>query len=213
MTPRKQSSTDKFWKDEAGLQIPFSRVKKSERLKEKTAYSLAMRAISLNRVLGDFKGYVIAACNAVIEAIREDNKVKTDTKGNYTWYNFDQSIKIQVDASEIIRFDETLIDAAKEKLMKLINENVSGDDFIKTIVMDAFQTSSGRLDTRRILSLKKHTSRITKTHIKEKWEEAMELIDKSISRPESRTYFRVWVRDESGEYQHIDLNFSSIKPQ
>ncbi|KAF0199009.1 MAG: hypothetical protein FD170_3937, partial [Bacteroidetes bacterium] len=26
----------------------------------------------------------------------------------------------------------------------------------------------------------------------------------------SRTYYRVWLKDETGEFQNIDLNFSSI---
>jgi hypothetical protein len=160
--------------------------------------------------LRNLKKVVQQACDEVIVSIREEHKIKTDSKGNVTWYNFDQSIKVEVDVKGLIRFDDVLIDAAKEKLMQLIGDNINGDDFVKSLVMDAFQTSSGQLDTRRILGLKKYSSRINNLKIKKTWDEAMQLIDQSITRPESKTYFRIWVKDEKGQYKNIDLNFSNI---
>jgi hypothetical protein len=40
----------------------------------------------------------------------------------------------------------------------------------------------------------------------------MDLIDKAIRRPNSRSYYRVAIRNNQGEYESIDLNFSSISP-
>ena len=72
--------------------------------------------------------------------------------------------------------------------------------------MSAFETSRGKLDTKKVLSLKRHASRIKD----KRYHEAMDLIDKAIRKPESKTYFRVWEKDENGQYKSVDLNFSSI---
>lgn len=206
-----QTSKNQNWIDEAGNSIPYNRLTGSEKLREKSAHTLAKQAFALNARISEFKTLVKKMCDEVVEAIRSENKIKTDSKGNFTWYNFNQSIKIEVNVNELIRFDEVLIDAAKDKLMKIISNNISGDDFIKSIVTEAFQTTTGKLDTRRILGLKKHSTRISKKDLKEEWMSAMELIDKSITRPESRNYFRIYVKEENGDFKAIDLNFSSVK--
>jgi hypothetical protein len=211
MNIKQQKSKDQFWQDEAGNSIPFNRITNAEKLRERSAAALAKQAIAVHLNLSNLKKVVQDVCEEVIAAIKKENKIKTDSKGNVTWYNFNQSIKIEVDIKEAIRFDDTLIAGAKTKLTDLINNNINGDQFIKSLVVDAFSTSAGKLDTKRVLSLKKHTCRITNNQIKKQWEEAMSLIDKSITRPSSKTYFRIWIRDAKGEYQNIDLNFSSIK--
>ena len=199
------------WTDETGQAIPANRLTKAEKLREASAYKLATTASKLSDMLASFKDNISTTCAEVIAAIRAENKIKADGKGNFTWYNFNQSIKVEGNVNEAIKFDEVLIEGAKAQLLELIDENISAEDFIKSIVLDAFQTTSGKLDTRRILGLKRHSSRITNKAIKAKWDAAMELIDKSITRPDSKTYFRIWVKNGSGEYENIDLNFSSVK--
>lgn len=206
----KQNSTEKFWIDESGTQIPYNRTTTSERMKERYAFKLLTEAEKINTQLGSFKELMTKIVDEVIEAARKENNVKLEGKGNYTWYNFNRSIKIEVNVNEAIKFDEITIESAKEKLMGLIRTNISGDDFIISIVEDAFQTSRGKLDPRKILGLRKHTERINNKELKKEWEAVMKLIDQSISRPSSKSYFKVWKIDEEGKYQPVELNFSSI---
>jgi hypothetical protein len=42
------------------------------------------------------------------------------------------------------------------------------------------------------------------------FQEACTLIQKAIVRPDSKTYYRVFVKDEEGKYKNIELNFSNI---
>lgn len=198
------------WTDESGMAIPVNRVTKSEKLREHKAYMLARDAVAISKRLIEYKQFVQDTCAEVVDAIREENGIKPDSKGNITWYNFDRSIKIEVNVNEVIKFDEVLIDAAKKILMDMIATGIQGDEFIKGLVTDAFQTSKGSLDTRRVLSLQRHTSRVPAA-LKAQWEQAMGLINKSISRPSSKVYQRIWVRNGTGEYDLVDLNFSSIK--
>lgn len=200
-----------FWTDESGTRIPANRVTKAEKLRDKTAYTLAVKAQKLNSDLAAFKAQVMQACDDVVRAMLAELNREPNKKGNYTWYNFDQTIKVECDVNEAIRFDPILIEAAKEKLLEVISANIQGDDFIKEIVIDAFQTTSGKLDTRRVLGLRKHTSKIRTKVIRDEWEAAMALIDKSITRPDSKTYYKILVKNDQGEFEAICLDFATIK--
>lgn len=204
------TSKDKVWIDESGNQIPYNRTTAIERMKEKNAFSLIKKGKSIAKFLAEMKEAVAKATEEVLAAEREANNVKLEGKGNYTWYNFDRSIKVQVDMSEPIRFDEIKIASAKEKLMNLIRENISGDEFIISIAEDAFQTSSGRLDPKKILGLRKHSQRIKNEVLKAQWDETMQLIDSSITRPKSKSYYKLWIKNEDGKYEGVELNFSAL---
>lgn len=206
----KQIPKDKTWTDESGTQIPYNRTTPSERLREKYAFALLSDAETISKKAADFKTKITEIVDEVIEAARQENSVKLEGKGNYTWYNFNRSIKIEVNVNEAISFDEITIESAKEKLMDLIRTNITGDDFIISIVEDAFQTSKGKLDPKKILGLRRHTERIQNPQLKEEWGSIMKLIDKSISRPNSKTYFKVWKKDEAGKYNAVELNFSAL---
>lgn len=205
-----QTSNKDFWQDEASSSIPYNRTTTSERIKEKGAAAIHKEAAIINQKLIALKAKWEDITTKVFEAMSIEHKVKIDSKGNFTWYNFNKSIKIEANVNEAIKFDEALIEAAKGVLLTLINDNIKGDDFIISIVNDAFQTSSGSLDTKRILGLKKHTTRIHNIAMREQWQKGMDLIEQSISRPSSKKYMRVYEKDDQGEYQNIQLNFASL---
>ena len=206
----RQKSTAEFWTDESGVQIPYNRTTKLERLLERSVFSLFDKSLKANQMLTKLKEEIGAVVDEIVEDARKENAVKLNGKGNYTFYNFDRSLKVEVNVNELIRFDDIKLESAKEVLITLVRKNVVGDDFILGLVEDAFQTSRGRLDTRKILGLKRHTQRIKTKEIRQQWEKAMTLIDESISRPDSKTYYRVWYKDEAGVYQNVELNFASI---
>jgi len=202
----KQKSTDQYWKDEKGIQCLYSRTTKSERLMEAQSYKLAKEALKLNQELSAFKNYVREVCQEVYDTYMSE-KEATPTKGNFIWYNFDRSIKIEVSIKERIEFDDLGITACKSKLHDFLKENVeSKDAFIKDMVMDAFETSRGKLDAKKVMSLLRYRSKIKNPL----FQEALNLLEESIRRPESKTYFRVSTRTSEGKYEVIDLNFSSI---
>lgn len=206
----KQTSKSEFWTDESGVQIPYNRTTKLERLKENKIYLLYQKSVKANEALMKLKEEIEVIVSEIIETARQTNDVKLNGKGNFTFFNFDRSLKVEVSVNELIRFDDITLASAKEVLIGLVRDNIQGDDFILALVEDAFQTSRGRLDTRKILGLKKHTQRIKTKEIRAEWEKAMTLIDQSISRPDSKTYYRVWAKDDAGAYQNIELNFSAL---
>lgn len=204
---KQQTPKNKVWRDEQGLEIPYARTTEIERIKERSAFQLAENAIKINKQLAEFRETASSMCGYVYECVMTAKERKQATKGNFVWYNFDGSIKIEVAIQERIDFDDMLIEKCKLKLMEMVKENISKDNaWIEQMITGAFQTSKGRLDTKKIMSLKKYATRITD----KRYTEAMKYLDESIRRPDSKTYFRFYVKDEAGEFQNIDLNFSSI---
>ena len=203
-----QTSKDKLWHDESGQPIPYSRITKSERLMERQSAKLMKGAKGLNKRLADFKNEVSKICQEAYDAFMNEKGVNPDKrKGNFTWYNFNRTIKIEVNINERVDFDDLTVQAAKEKFTQFLDVNIeSKDQFIKQMVLDAFETSRGKLDARKVFGLIRYKSKINNVL----FQEAVKLLEESIRRPESRTYFRVWTKDENGKYNNIDLNFSSI---
>lgn len=203
----KQTSKDKVWQDEAGNTIPFARTTKYERAAEASVFTIASQAKKLHDGLSEFKEHVRAEAERLYELFTKENGQIGKGKGSATFFNFDRSIKVAVKVNDQITFDENTLELAKNKLDELINDGLEGaKDFVKPLVMDAFHQTNGRLDTKRVLGLRRYADRIKDS----RYAEAMALIDKSVRRPSSREYFQVWVRDENGEYQDIQLNFGSI---
>jgi len=202
-----QKSKQKFWKDESGQLIPYNRTTKVERLHERLSGQLLKEAQRLNRLLTAFKRRVNDACLDAYHAYMKEKEVR-GVKGNFTWYNFNRTIKIEVNIHERITFDELGVIAAKEKFNEFLNANIeSKDQFIKQMVLDAFETSKGKLDAKKIMGLIRYKSKIKN----ETFQRAVELLEESIRRPDSRTYFRISIKDENGKYQFINLNFSSVE--
>ena len=201
---------DQVWQDETGMSIPVSRVNKAERLTERKTAQLVKKALDLNSRLKAFKQDIKKIAKEVYNAHLKENggKEKTDYKGNFTFYNFDRSVKVEVNVTEPIEFDDITIQLAQEKLQEFLSNNITAqNEFIKELVLDAFKTRRGKLDTKRVLNLTRYVDKVNDPLFKD----AVSLINKSIRKRPSRMYFRVFIKDDNGKYQNIDLNLSSVE--
>lgn len=199
---------DSHWTDEKGIQVPVSRVTKAEKNREKSTARLLNGALKLNEQLKAFKQEVFEITSKLyrehMEASGLDGK---DMKGNWTLYNFDRSIKVDVSVKDRIEFDDLEIEAAKQKFNTFLDQNVSAtDEFIKDLIMDAFNTSKGKLDVKKVTSLLGYRTRVKEPL----FQEALDHIENGMRRPSSKTYFQVFARCEDGSYEAINLNFSAI---
>lgn len=202
-----QKSSSEFWYDETGNKIPYTRTTKTERLMEKQAAKLLREAKALNKKLSVYKSMVTEVSGEVYSKFLAERDLTTNRKGNFTWYNFDRSVKIEVKLHESISFDDLLITSAREKLNDYFSENItSKNDYAKEIAMRAFETRNGQLDPKRVFDLIRYKSK----EKNELYQSAIKDIEDSIRRTVSKTYFRISERQKDGEYKVIDLNFSSI---
>jgi len=201
----------KIWKDETGLEIPANRITRSEKMREAATDYLRKKAERLKTLLSEFKEEFISASDEVYTAVLEENGAKaSERKGNFVFYNFDRSVKIETDVQDRIEFDDAMILVAKQHFDEFLSNNTSGiDSMIRELILDAFSSSRGKLDTRKVMSLVKYRSRIPADKFPQ-FHSAINAIEKGMSRPSSKRYFRILLRDGEGKYNAIDLNFSSI---
>tara|TARA_R110002096_G_scaffold369525_1_gene562764 strand:- start:743 stop:1369 length:627 start_codon:yes stop_codon:yes gene_type:complete len=208
MNYNNQKSSDKVWTDESGTEIPYNRTTKVERLHERSSNRIIKAALDVNKRLHTLNNLLSDLSQEAYEAYMKSKGINKKAKGNFTWYNFDRSIKIEVNVSEPIVFDSLTITAAKEKLDEFLDANIeSKNTFIKQMIIDAFETQrSGSLDTKQVLKLTSYEDKVKSP----KFSEAIKLIREAIRRPKSKTYRRVWIKDEDGKYQNVELNLSSL---
>ena len=175
---------------------------------ERHSAKIVRDALAVNHKLIALRDTISDLSMEAYQAFMEEKNSNKETKGNFSWFNFNRSIKIEVSISEPIKFDDLTIQAAKQKFDVFFDGNVtSKNDYVKPMILDAFQTQrSGNLDTGKILSLIRHERKINDPL----FSEAVSLIQESIRRPKSKTYYRVWLKDETGAYKNIDLNLSSL---
>lgn len=198
---------DPIWVDESGVKIPYNRLTKLEILQETELARIVKEAKNINVNLLKFKKHVSAVCAKLIQEFMKSKEVDSIGKGNVTLFNFDRSIKLSLDINDRIEFDDMTMKACKEKFDMFLEANIDEKQaFVKELVNDAFSTSRGKLDSKRVMSLLKYETRIKD----ETFQQALVLLKDSIRRPDSKSYYRVWVKNGEGSYQNIDLNFSSI---
>lgn len=194
----------KKWIDHEGNQVPAQYVPTLDKKKDRTAHKLAKKARWINEKLAEFKEKLFTECDGIWEEMLKAADVRTGEKG-YTIHSFDKSIKVEVSQSQRIEFDDQ-IQLAKAKLFEWLDTKLDENDGdIRQVVHHAFETRKGKLDTDRVLSL-------FRLKIKDKlWNEAMDLVKGSVQRNISRRYARIYVKDQQGQYQLLDLNFSSVR--
>ncbi len=151
---------------------------------------------------------ILAMVILSVSAFAEENKITRENyKGNFTWYNFDRSIKIERSVNEALQYDDQTIMAAKEILHEFLSSSIdSSKDFVKEMILTAFENKNGKLDPKKITPLTRHEKRVNDP----RFTEACNLIKKAERRPDSKIYYRVWVKDVAGSYESIELNFSNI---
>lgn len=198
--------TGEPWTDEQGITIPFTRVNKSERVKEKFAEKILKEAQKVSEQLTALHALVRKA-ETEIQSVTLSEGKKLTAKGSFTWYNFDKSIRIEVNNNDSVKFDEAMIATAREKMELFIKDNTSGtDDVVRQLINSAWQSrKAGGLDTKKVLGLLKFRTKI-KDH---RFQEALNLIEESQNVDKSKKYYKVAVKDEQNQYKNINLQFSN----
>ena len=202
-----QKSSDKFWQDEAGTRIPFARTTKAERLMERSTARILRESKATSKRIAELKELIAKLTSEAYAMFMREKDAKPG-KGNFTMYNFDRSIKVEVNVNEPIIFDEMTIAAAKAKFDEFLDKNITTtDDVIKQMILEAFETTRGRkLDTKRVMNLVRYAEKVRNPLFKE----AAKLISEAIRHPQTKTYYKVYERTADGSYQNINLNIASI---
>ena len=106
-------------------------------------------------------------------------------------------------ATECEKVVKTMLDEYKAK--DDYKGNITWYNFDRSIKIDV-SVNERKLDSKKVMSLLKYRNKISDAL----FQDALNLLEGSIRRPDSKTYFRIWVKANDGSYNLIDLNFSSI---
>lgn len=194
----------KKWINHLGQEVPTAYVPTIDKKKDRMARKYLKKAKAISEKLAKFKSEIEEEADALYDEMLEDAKVRTGKKGNFTISSFDKEIKIEADIQERIEFSDN-IKLAQAKFDEFINiKTKDADADLIEMINHAFKTSKGRLDTKRVLSLFSYK-------INHKvWKEGIELLKQSIDRNISKRYIRIQEKDQHGDYQNIQLNFSAL---
>jgi hypothetical protein len=205
----KQTSKDSHWTDEKGDKVPYTYVPVIERKKEVKAHSILKEGLKISDALADFKARVEKICSDLYR--QEMIALKADPnkppKGNYTWYSFNNDIRLKVSINEPVKYSDAAIEAAKQHFDKYMDDNVTTkEEFMKDSIKNAFETKNGNIDPRRVADLLKYKSKTKSPD----YINACECLEQGSTRPSSKTYFQISVKNEKGDYENVELNFSKI---
>ena len=203
-----QKSSNKIWLDESGTAIPFNRITKAERLKERHTARLAKDFKRYNEQGRKLKDLAVKLCEEAYIADMQDKGVDPKkSMVNYTFYNFDQTIKVERAVHGNPSYDMATVEAAKQLFDDYLAETVtSKEDFAQEMINDAFESRAGKLDKSKINRLISYKSRSKyKSFIK-----ACDLLSTAVRYPSKSVYYRVWLKGDDGKYDNIDVQFSSL---
>lgn len=207
---KQQTKTDAIWIDESKNSVQYKRTSDSERTNEVESFKIAKRAIALNTELAAFKAQLKESVEKVMKVFLKENEMESmgeKWKGNFTFFNFDRSIKIEMNSNDQIVFDEQLLMGCKAKLNTFLDENVSTTtEVIKQLILGAFDNTKGKIDSKKVMNLLKYKDKVQN----KVFAEAMDMLQKSIRVNGSKLYYKVAIKQEDGSYEYVDLNFSNI---
>ncbi len=195
-----------YMKDAKGRLIPIDMVPPVDKLRDETVAEIVEDAKQVSETLMDFKKKMLADIQAFVDLSAQEHGAKYGgAKGNVSLLSYDGKYKVCRAISDHLVFDERL-QTAKQLIDECIQEWSQGSrDEIKVLINDAFQTDKqGNINTGRVLGLRRHDIK------GEKWNMAMKAISDSVQVSGSKTYVRVYERQEDGSYKQINLDMAAL---
>ncbi len=195
-----------YKRNAVGNLVPIERIKEIDLTRDEFVLHVAKQACQVNAMLNNFKVGLSGDIQAFLELSAE--KYGADmggAKGNLSLTSFDGKYKVMRCVADRLEFNEQL-HAAKVLIDQCLREwTIGGDSRVRALIDQAFQVDKkGRINTKRILALRQLKIE------DETWQKAMEAIGDAVTVTGSCTYYRVYERDDKGEYQQVQLDFSGV---
>lgn len=190
----------------AGHLVPVESIKEEDLLRDEFVRAMITEARILAGVVAEFKEKLSQEMQAFLDmSAAQYGATLGGAKGNVTLTSFDGRYQILRAVSDTLDFNEKL-QAAKSLIDDLLREwTRDSRSEIRALIDSAFQVDKkGRINAKRILGLR--SLKIEDPQ----WLRAMEAIADAITVTGSRVYFRMYERDDKGNYQQIPLDFSGV---
>ena len=197
----------KHWTDAKGRMVPESLISDMDKLKEQTIKTVVGYAVELSGQIRRFKGHTFDDIYSLLDLLKEKYGAKLGgKKGNIELVSYDGCRKIQISVADNISFGPE-IHVAKALLDEYIEEAIEGaSDEIRALVTHAFETDKpGHINREALFSLR----RLEIKH--QKWIAAMQAITDSLFVVGSKSYVRVYQRENpEALWEMILLNIAAV---
>lgn len=207
-------NVEKKWINPQGKPIPDSMVTAADRMKDELANRLADEAEELQRTIAAFKRRALHEMAAAKELLFEQYGVKVGGhKGGFSIISFSGQTKVEVAVADRIVFGPEL-QAAKALIDECIESWSDGaSDNLRVLVEDAFQVNkAGRIDTKRVLGLRKLPMKDADGNPDARWGRAMDAISDAMIVDQTAIYIRFYRRNiMTNGMDQIVLDFSGIE--
>lgn len=206
MTQQTNVIPEGYLRNAQGYLVPTEKVADIDQARDALVKQLVAQAKDVQKTMAQFKTWAMGEVDALVELSAEKYGAKMGgNKGNITLMTYDGETKVQVAVSERLVFDER-IQAAKALIDECLHEwTADSNANVKALVEHAFQTDKeGKFNVSRIISL-------TNLAINdEKWKQAMQAIQDSMTIASTTRYIRLYQRGKGGKYEQITLDMSAI---
>jgi len=190
-----------------GHLIPTELIKPLDLLRDDTVVRIVEKARDTQHQLLRFKTSAMDDINSFVDIAAEQYSTKLGGKrGNLTLTSYDGRYRINVQVSDLLRFDERL-HIAKQLIDECIHEwTTDSNANIKALIEHAFQTDKeGNINKGRVFGLMR--LKIDDA----KWIKAMEALKDSIQIASSSEYMRVYERiGQTDQYKQIALDIAGL---
>lgn len=204
---------ERKWIDSTGRAVPDSMVTAADRMKDELSNRLAAEAEAMQASIVAFKNRALDEMAAAKALLFEQYGVKVGgPKGGFSIRSYDGRTSAEISVADRVVFGPEL-QAAKALIDECIEDWAGGaNDNIRTLVEDAFQVAkAGRIDTKRILGLRKLKMKDRDGHPDARWERAMDAITDALIVDQTATYVRFYRRNpRTNGMDQIVLDFSSM---
>lgn len=201
------TAPDGYWVDAKGVLTPEGLIKDIDKSRDALVGEIILKAISLNKVMAEFKQSTFADIAAFVDLSANEYNVKLGgKKGNVTLYTFDGRYKIQRAMADRLAFDERL-QAAKALIDECLTDWTEGaKPELQVLINRAFSTDKeGEVSTSAVLALRRYDIADTR------WQLAMKAIGEALQVIGSSAYVRVYERiGDSDQYTPISLDMSAV---
>jgi len=195
-----------FRQDAKGRLVPADQIKEIDQVRDELVLAIVDRATELRDQLRDFKADTFSEIEAFVETSAQEYDVQIGgKKGNVQLVRFDGRYKVVRAIQEHITFDERL-QAAKGLIDECLREwTADARPEVATIVQDAFRVdAAGNIRTGQVLGLRR-------LNIQDKrWLKAMDAISDAVQVTGSKSYVRIYERDDNGHYRPISLDIAGV---
>lgn len=197
---------ERYRRDARGNLVAVENIREIDLLRDELVQEIVQQAQTVQQQLSEFKRRAMDDIAAFAQLSADRYEVKLGgRKGNITLHSFDGAYRVQLAIQDSLVFDDGLM-AAKALIDECINEWTEGSRVeLKTLINAAFQVDKeGNISTARVLGLRR--LKIDDP----KWCRAMEALSDSLQVHTSRSFVRVYRRQENDDYRLLNLDIAKV---